>query len=302
MKKGCFLALLFWALLAAGYWYWLRDRLPAPANAWVSVGAGFFMFVVLGSIRGAFTSAAEARRLRRTMEPGGFMAVDEPKDGETLTVFGTIRPLGEALVAPFSHKRAVLYSYEIEHYESRINSRSQTIKDYTGFALTPSVIDTHRGAIKLLAYPQLEGVDKECPIGQDSIANASEYIRKTNWTPMEGLNIAAMYREAKEMLTDDDGEIRKDLRVHPRDDLNGTTLMEEVLAPGTQVCAVGKWSAERHGIVPDQSVPARLTVGDPRQVLRRLRGKVIASLLGGTILGAAMNAILYFVVTQGRFR
>ena len=43
---------------------------------------------------------------------------------------GTIRPLGEALVAPFSRKRAVLYSYEVEHIDSSRRSDLQNSKDF----------------------------------------------------------------------------------------------------------------------------------------------------------------------------
>ena len=109
MKKACLVGLLTWALLAAVYWVILRGRIDAPANIWVPVGAGFMMAVVIGTFRTAMAAAADARRVRRAIEPGGFMG-EQPQDGETVAVAGTIRPLGEALVAPFSRRRAVLYA------------------------------------------------------------------------------------------------------------------------------------------------------------------------------------------------
>jgi hypothetical protein len=32
----------------------------------------------------------------------------------------------------------------------------RTVKDYSGLALTPSMIDSMRGAVKLLCFPQLD--------------------------------------------------------------------------------------------------------------------------------------------------
>ncbi len=232
MKRGCLIALLTWAAFSAVYWQFIHDRLNPPANLWVSIGAGFFMAIVIGAIRTAFTSAADARRARRAIEPAGFMG-EQPNDGETVAVAGTIRPLGDALLAPFSHKRAVLYSYEIEHPGPMTRNQSGPMKDYSGFALTPSVIDSMRGQVKLLCFPQLEAVEKEVVFGPDAMTNAAAYIRDTQWTPMEGFNPGQIFREVKEMLTDDDGQIRKDWRIHGMDDLQGTTLMEKVVAPGS---------------------------------------------------------------------
>jgi hypothetical protein len=300
VKKSCLVSLLIWAALSAAYWYWLRGHLNPPADVWVSIGAGFFMAVVVGTFRTAVAAAGDARRVRGALEPGGFMG-EQPKDGETIAVAGTIRPLGEALLAPFSRQRAVLYSYEIEHDNPTVRSEMRTVKDYSGFALTPSVIDSMRGAVKLLCYPQLEAVPKEVVLAPDAVSNAKEYIANTQWTSMEGFNPAQIYREVREMLTDDDGQIRKDWRMGDLQDLSGTTLMEEVVAPGSQVFAIGKWSAEKRGLVPDSGVPARLVVGDARNVLKSLRGKVMGNLIGAILFGTVVNAILYAVVRYGLY-
>jgi hypothetical protein len=300
MKKACVIGLLTWAALSAAYWYVLRDRLNPPADIWVSIVAGFLMAIVIGTIRTALASAADARRVRRAMEPGGFMG-DQPKDGETLAVAGTIRPLGEALLAPFSRKRAVLYSYEIESIRAGARPESQMAKDYSGFALTPSVIDSTRGAVKLLCFPQLEAVEKDVVLAPDATTNAREYIANTQWTSMEGFNPAQIYREVREMLTDDDGQIRKDWRMGDLQDLEGTTLMEQVVAPGSQVFAIGKWSAEKRGLIPDSGVPARLILGDARHVLTSLQRKVIGNLIGALVFGGVINAVLYAVVKYGRY-
>ncbi|MEK6372564.1 MAG: hypothetical protein AABO58_07690 [Acidobacteriota bacterium] len=300
MKRGCLFFLVTWAAFSAVYWYFLHHRLPPPVNVWVPIGAGFFMAIVIGVIRTAMGSAADARRVRRALEPAGFMG-EQPKDGETIVVAGTIRPLGQALIAPFSHKRAVLYSYEVERPGPQTRNQSGTVKDYAGFALTPSVIDSMRGQVKLLCFPQLEAVEKEVAFGPDAVPNATAYIRSTQWTAMDGFNPAQIYRDVKEVLTDDDGEIRKDWRINDRPDLEGATLMEQIVAPGSQVFAFGKWSAEKRGLIPDSGVPARLVVGDARGVLKSLRGKVVGNIIGALLLGGVMNAILYFVVVYGRF-
>jgi hypothetical protein len=299
MKKACLVGLLTWAVLSAVYWYVLRTHIPAPANIWVSLVAGLFMGVVIGTIRIALAAAADARRVRRAVEPGGF-ASEQPADGDTIAVAGTIRPAGEALVAPFSHRRAVLYRYEIEHQDLALRGDMRDVKDYSGFALTPSVIDSMRGAVKLLCFPQLESVDKDVVQAPDAASNAAAYIRDTQWTSMEGFNPAQIVREVREVLTDDDGQVRKDWHMSDVPNLEGAMLMEEVVAPGAQVFAIGKWSAEKRGLVPDNGIPARLVVGDARNVLASLRRKVMGNLIGAILFGAVVNTVLYLVVKYGR--
>ena len=299
MKKACLIGLLTWAAVSAAYWYWLRQHLNPPADVWVSIIAGFFMAVVIGTFRTALAAMGDARRVRRAVEPGGFMG-QEPADGETIAVAGTIRPLGEALLAPFSRRRAVLYSFEVEHENPAMRDEMRQVKDYSGFALTPSVIDSMQGAVKLLCYPQLEGVDKEQITAPDALSNAQEYIANTQWMDMK-LNPAAIYREVKDVLTDDDGSVRKDWRMGEPPDLERTTLQEEVVPPGAQVFAIGKWSAAQRGLIPDAGVPARLVVGDARHVLKSLRSKIMGNLFGAILFGVVVNAALFFIVKYGRF-
>ena len=70
------------------------------------------MAVVLGAIRTAMASAADARRVRRAIEPGGFMG-QEPADGETIAVAGSIRPVRDALIAPFLPDFKVVETHDI---------------------------------------------------------------------------------------------------------------------------------------------------------------------------------------------
>jgi hypothetical protein len=182
-----------------------------------------------------------------------------------------------------------------------VRSEVQTVKDYSGFALTPSVIDSMRGSVKLLCYPQLEAVDKEVVITPDAVSNAKQYIANTQWTSMEGFHPTQIYREVRELLTDDDGQLRKDWRMTEQTDVDDATLMEQLVAPGSQVFAIGKWSDEKRGLIPDNGVPARLVVGDPRAVLKSVQGKVWGPLIGGILFGVVVNAVLYGIVVWGRF-
>ena len=176
----------------------------------------------------------------------------------------------------------------------------RTVKDYSGFALTPSVIDSPRGPVRLLCFPLLEAVNKEAAVNPDALANAEAYIRDTSWTSMEGFHPTQIYREVREVITDDDGQLRKDWHMSDPANLGEATLMEQVVAPGSQVFAIGRWSAEKRGLVPDQGVPARLVAGDARAVLASLRRKVMGNLIGAIVFGVVINAILYAVVAFGR--
>jgi hypothetical protein len=299
MKRGCSFYLVSWAIAAAAYWYLLRDRiLPGNTGTWLPILVGFFMAMVIGMIKTSFDSIGDVRRVRQALEPGGFTG-EQPRDGQNLAVAGHIRPLGMPLTAPFSHKRAVLYNYEVEHpgTSSRRGNTGPT-KDYSGLALTPSVIDTTRGQVKLLCFPQIEGETKEVVFGPDALRNAQDYIRATQWGSMTQINPAQIYREVRELLTDDDGQIRKDFKIHGCEDLSGATLIEQVVEPGAQVFAFGRWSEEKRGLIPDQGVPARMVVGDTSHVLKTLRGKVISGFIFALVFAGVVNGILWLFVTR----
>jgi hypothetical protein len=102
MLRGCSLTLVLYATLAVGYFYWLRSVFPPPG---VYIGAAVVGFLVLCCL-GALSNA---RRALKDWSLASFARHGlPPRDGELIAVTGTIHPLGEPLIAPFSGEPCVV--------------------------------------------------------------------------------------------------------------------------------------------------------------------------------------------------
>jgi hypothetical protein len=290
MKRGCFLSLLILGACFGGYWYLLHPHIEPPAVWWASGVAGFFMWISFGALQTAAGAARDAQRVSDDSPAGGFSG-EQFEDDATVTVVGHIRAVGSPLRAPFSGKQAVLYNYDIDHL-SQGHSETTDVKDYSGFALTPSAIDSPRGSIRLLGFPMLEGFDKSSFDTDEGRKNAAAYIESTQLTDMQGFHPGAIFREMKELLTDDDGQFRKDWKMTEDRDFTDKHLHEQMVAPGEQVCAIGKWSASKHGLVPANGV-IRLLKGEPQQVVKNLWGKCAANVIRGLLVAAMVNGAVY---------
>jgi hypothetical protein len=292
MKRGCFVTLLILVALLGGYWYLLHGRVEAPV-LWWSVGiASFFMWISTGALRTAAMAARDASRVASQSSFAGFSG-EEMTDGETVTIVGRVRALGSPLRTPFSDQPAVLYSYEIEHISQDRESTS-TAKDYSGFALAPTAIDSSRGSINLLGFPLLEGFPKTTVDTDAARQNAAAYIASTAFTDMQGFHPGQIYQQIRDVLTDDDGHLRKDWKMTEDRDLSGKTLTEQIVAPGEQVCVIGSWSAAKHGLVPGGTDGViQLLRGDPQKVGSNLWGKCIRNVIGGLVVAAIINAGVY---------
>ncbi|HXH38443.1 MAG TPA: hypothetical protein VNN08_07435, partial [Thermoanaerobaculia bacterium] len=278
MKRGCFVSLLILGACFGGYWYLLHGHVEPPALWWATGIASFFMWISIGALRNAIAAGRDAARVASDSAVGGYSG-EQYADDATVTVVGHIRATGPALTAPLSGKPAVLYSYEISHV-SEGRDETTTVMDFSGFALTPCAIDSPHGSIRLLGFPLLEGFDKTSLDTDEGRRNGTAYLASAPFTDMEGFHPGAIYSEVKAVLTDDDGQLRKDWKMTEDRDLTDKSLSEQIVAPGEQVCAIGRWSAAKHGLVPHGGNVIRLVRGDPQQVVSTLRGKAVANLIG----------------------
>jgi len=295
MKRGCVLTLLILVALLGGYWYLLHGHIEPPV-LWWSVGiASFLMWISTGALRTAAMAARDAARVASQSSFAGFSG-EEMTDGETVTIVGRVRALGSPLRAPFSDQQAVLYSYEIEHISQNAES-SSTAKDYSGFALAPTAIDSSRGSINLLGFPLLEGFPKTTIDSDAARQNAAAYIASTAFTDMQGFHPGQIYQQIRDVLTDDDGHLRKDWKMTEDRDLSDKYLTEQIVVPGEQVCVIGSWSAAKHGLVPGGTDGViQLLRGDPQKVGSNLWGKCIRNVIGGLVVAAIVNAGVYTIL------
>ncbi|HEV7920061.1 MAG TPA: ankyrin repeat domain-containing protein [Thermoanaerobaculia bacterium] len=293
MKRACLVSLLTWAALSAGFYYYFHGRFTPPGDHWGALAAGFFTSLGLGAVWTARQAGRDAKRAEAAVRGESYAA---PQDGETLAAYGTIRALGKPLITPFTHKPAVMYSYDIEHMEKRANSQWEPVKDYSGMALTPSAIDTPYGPVRLLGYPELEGFEKASYDTDEELDNARAYIRSTTFARM---TVGKIYREVKDLMTDDDGEMRKDFEIGTSDpELPDNTLKEEIIENGEQVCAIGRWSQQRGGLLPDREGGlVRVVRGTPQEVVAKLRAKRTSSMAIGLALAIIANGVIFGLLT-----
>ena len=291
MKRGCFFSLLILAACFGGYWYVLHGHVEPPAFWWATGVASFFMWISLSSFQGAFTAAHDAMRVSSESSFGGYGG-EQFEDDAMATVVGHIRAVGLPLHAPFSGNAAVLYNYDIDHI-SHSNNETNSVMDYSGFALAPCAIDSPHGSIRILGFPLLEGFPKRPFDTEEGRKNAAAYLESTAQTDMQGFHPGTMFHEIKELLTDDDGQFRKDWKMTADRDLTDKHLHEQMVAPGDQVCAIGRWSAMKHGLIPPAGGVIRLLQGDPQKIVSGLWRKCIGNAIGAIIVAAVVNGAVY---------
>jgi hypothetical protein len=300
MKRGCFISLLILAACFGSYWYVLHGHVEPPAFWWATSVASFFMWISLSTFQGAFTSARDAMRVSSESSFGGFGG-EQFADDAIVTVVGHIRTAGSSLRAPFSGKPAVLYSYDIDHISRSADGTSQT-KDYSGFALAPCAIDSPHGSVRIFGFPMLEGFPKIAYDSDEGRKNAAAYLDATAQTDMQGFHPGTIFHEMKDLLTDEDGQFRKDWKMTEDRNLSDKNLSEQVVAPGDQVCAIGRWSAAKHGLLPPHGGVIRLLQGDPQKIVTGLWRKTAGNVIGALIVAAVVNGAVYTLlqVTAGK--
>ena len=294
MKRGCLISLLILAACFGGYWYVLHGHVEPPAFWWATGVASFFMWISISSLQGAITSARDAMRVSSESSFGGYGG-EQFEDDAIVTVVGHIRAVGSSLRAPFSGNAAVLYSYDIDHI-SHSNNDSTNVKDYSGFALAPCAIDSPHGSVRIFGFPLLEGFPKKSYSTDEGRRNAAAYLETTQLKDMQGFHPGTIIHEIKELLTDDDGQFRKDWKMTEDRDLSDKHLSEQIVAPGDQVCAIGRWSAAKHGLIPPAGGVIRLLQGDPQKIVSGLWRKTVGNLIGALIVGGIVNGAVYMLL------
>lgn len=282
--KGCFTFLGVFALSALVMATITYVRFPkpevvvrVPAAAVAGVSSAFFLTFAV-----AFFWEV-ARRFRELTLLRASVAGVPPTDATRVAACGVLVADGPLLDAPLSGTRAAIYEYEIvvPHQKS-----SSTVA-CSGYGLTPCHIATAAGNVRILAYADL-AFRPAALEGQETRARIHAYLASASITPT-GAGAAGEFLDT---LVDDDGAIRSDIGSVP-DVLGNPRLIfhEHAVADGDSVCAFGRYSAERGGLVPGPAsvdpYPVRLRRGDAAAVGRAL----IASAVGYSAGAVCMTAL-----------
>ena len=273
---------LLWPLkvgaISAVLWFFLREKLPVPADVITSVISGIFLHLAYASAMTGRRRSGDARLLEAARQG------EAPTDGQRRALIGTIHADEHVLHAPFSGAECVAYSYEIYHFEytpSRTSGSSGThrkVTDFSGLALGHCTIRSSQGDFPLLAYPFLSGFPEQKYKDEGHRATAAEFIRTTPFEKTVPL-IGELTNLNRAMLGTA-GAFRKDWRMADNDELGESTFEEQFIPPDASVCAFGIYSSQKRSLIPDTSTDSRsllLVAGDYAQALGRLGSGIKSS-------------------------
>lgn len=285
LKRSCLRWLVLYVIVALVFSALIYVRFPdkGVALGW-GFGAAIFMWFAIGYIAGVRARQAETRMMQRAL------AGERPNDGERIAVVGTIGSGFDTLESPIGRQRCVAYEYKA------LPNDAESYAVVEGFALQGLTIDGPRGSIRLLAAPELAFDDTNYS-RLEYYDHFREYVERTQFSEHLGVDIRRELAHLKTVLADDDGRIRYDIRRDANLDFKTLALKEKILAPGERVVAIGRYSAAKNALVPDETAmlyPVKITKGDPPAIASTSRGKnIFESLLGcGCFVPVIVAAIL----------
>lgn len=209
MLRGCLLALLLYAALAVGYFFWLDTVLEPPTSYWAAALVGLVVFFAIGAllnVRSAYRDWSLIAAARRGLPP---------QDGRLVAVSGTIHPLGEPLVAPFSGEECVICEYDLSRQQRKTGAgdKENSGSDFTGFLMTPCVIRTSTGDVPLLGYPVLEGWSDSAHHTYAAARRAIDFLTTREFEDRSGLRMVTLLSIFGDLWSDEDGRVEKNIRI-----------------------------------------------------------------------------------------
>ena len=297
LRRGCTLLVVLFGALFALYFFFFTRYFEWPGNLFA---AG------LGSLFGAMGLAAIGNLLWARRDTAAFQraARREPlADGTLVVVAGHIRPLGAPLTSPFSGRPCVAYEYEVVQRGPARKGQSSQSTDIAGFAMAASAIDTPDASVRLLGFPILDQFPQSRDSGPDVAARARQYAASAPFETMRGVGALQMFASFDDALADADGAVRKDFRMTEEAiPFERRTLGERIVGVGQEVCALGRYDAEKRALVPRGATLNRLWPGTPAKVRREIvataRSQVVLGLTFFAVSHAMLGAAFYLSETR----
>jgi hypothetical protein len=134
--------------------------------------------------------------------------------------------------------------------------------------------------------------------GPAVVARATRYCAETTFAAFRLTSMRATLRNIKELLADDDGAIKADFGTAATGlDAAGHFFAEHVALDREEVCAFGRYSAERGGLVPDpdsgEEFPVMMWTGSASRIRRKMLLAATGALAGTLALAAIGAGVLW---------
>ena len=210
-------------------------------------------FLLINGLYGPFMALNKLRTFFRIVSA---LNGKVPKDGRTVAIIGPIKADKQILSSPVSGEPCVAYDYRVVEY-SRSAFKKGRLDCFSGWAFTPSYIDSTIGPIRILAVP-----DINLPWGK-TYRDKKTKIRFRNYINRTNFNKTKFFRHGEDMfagmwndpITDRNRPITNDLRNVELDyDLSNSSFDERLLKPDEVVCATGLYSSSQQGLIHDPKV------------------------------------------------
>jgi hypothetical protein len=209
MFRSCFFALLLYAAIATGYWFWLDTVFETPGSYWGAAGLGLVVFLCLGALINAKTAWSDwsLASAARSHTP--------PRDGRMMAACGPIQPVDKPLLAPFSNMPCCLVEYDLSQESKSFSSDSdaKTGSDLAGFLMTPSEVQTGAGNVRLLGFPILEEGSSYTLQSFTAARRARDFVSRTQFEDISGLRLVNVFSAIQDAWTDEDGHVEKNLQL-----------------------------------------------------------------------------------------
>ena len=207
MVRGCTIAFFLWIALAAGYWYWLDHAFDPPGSIIGGLVVGLIVAGCIGSLVNAKNALRDWRLASASLH--GLPLADR----RFVAVSGTIHPVDKPLVAPFSGKECVICEYDLGRRSRGTDNETNTGADFAGFLMTPCVIRSQQGDIKLLGFPILEGYADSLCTGFEAASNGYQFLKGTEFENRTGLKMVTILSAFDDVWSDEDGLVQKNMRL-----------------------------------------------------------------------------------------
>jgi len=264
-----------------------------------SIIAGFFTWLALNKWHGI-------RHIGSELTVAGRIKFE---DGKKAVISGRVKAKGPLLEAPCSGIQCVAYRYKASHRhttkrrdQGRLETRSQWLADYRGYAMTPSVVRGAMKSVSILAepdcikYPEGGGYDTEIQ-GSNAKDRLLRYLEKADFGEEVNDRLEGRNAKTKESRLGP-GHFHVDTCAENPDTISNThKLREMVITKGDTVVISGIYYADKNGIGPGPNStlePLQITMGGDAALQSKKAGYQKSMKISFSL--AALTCIIYFVV------
>jgi len=303
MKKSCLFVLILFAVLWGIYFYFLKGHLALLPAVLLSFFGSLSLAMLIGGIKQVFLTMGNLVAIRKAEGGQPFM------DGKTAIAIGAIRPEKSALQSPLFQDDCVLYEYEVFKAQRPFSGEDarQQPRDilYTGLAMCPCAVSSLQGKVRLLGFPDLKNFSEQKTQEKTVAARFLEYLGQTKFESAVGIKKLGLFSQISDLFSDTDGTVRQDwqLKKMPtapdqlKEEIESSDLEwgEKAVNVGQPVVAIGRYSAEKMGIISQMGMGGMMNdlyPGDIATVRKQIIGNTLMMGIFSLVFFAFFHGVL----------